>query len=114
VAGYSEEMEQFVAANPGLPSRFPKTIDFPDYSSDELVTIFNAICAQNHYVVSTEALEELRHYLARLPRTKDFGNGRRVRNIFEAAIARQASRVVSSGGSDLTSLTADDLALPTG
>ena len=49
----------------------------------------------------------------RLPRTREFGNGRLVRKIFEAATARQATPVVTSGGSDLTSLTADDLGLAT-
>ena len=111
VAGYGEEMVEFISSNPGLPSRFPKTIYFPDYSNDELMAIFQEICASNRYDVSEEALASLRRYLEQLPRTREFGNGRLVRNLFEAATGRQATRVVASGGKDLTSLTAEDLRL---
>jgi len=54
----------------------------------------------------------LRQYLAEVPGTRKFGNGRLVRNIFEAALARQASRIVTTNCSDLTRLTAADLGLP--
>ena len=113
VAGYGEEMARFVSSNPGLPSRFPRTIHFPDYSTDELVSIVQRMCARDKYEVSADAVDALRQYLARLPRTREFGNGRLVRNIFEATLARQASRIVATGGSDLTKLTLADLGLPT-
>ena len=111
VAGYGEEMAQFISANPGLPSRFPRTIHFPDYSTDELLSIFKGMCERDRYEVSADALDGLRRYLERLPRTREFGNGRLVRNLFEAALSRQASRVVASGGTDLTTLTLADLGL---
>jgi hypothetical protein len=112
VAGYGEEMAQFISSNPGLPSRFPRTIRFPDYSTDELLSIFTGMCKRDRYETSADALDGLRRYLASLPRTREFGNGRLVRNFFEAALARQASRIVASGGSDLTTLTPQDLGLP--
>lgn len=112
VAGYGEEMAQFISSSPGLPSRFPRTIRFPDYSTDELVAIFEGMCERDRYQASADALEGLRRYLARLPRTREFGNGRLVRNLFEAALARQASRIVASGGSEVTTLTLQDLGLP--
>ena len=108
-AGYGKEMAQFIRSNPGLPSRFPRTIDFPDYSTDELVSIFQGMCAHDKYEASADAVHALRHYLAELPRTRVFGNGRLVRNIFEAALARQASRIVATNCSDLTRLTAADV-----
>ena len=111
-AGYGQEMAQFISSNPGLPSRFPRMIRFPDYSTDELASIFTGMCERDRYQASADALDGLRQYLARLPRTREFGNGRLVRNLFEAALARQASRVVASGGSDLTTLTLQDLGLP--
>jgi thioredoxin len=111
VAGYGEEMAQFISSNPGLPSRFPRTIHFPDYSTDELLSIFEGMCERDQYQVSADVLDGLRQYLAKLPRTREFGNGRLVRNLFEAALARQASRIVASGGSDLTTLTLQDLVL---
>jgi hypothetical protein len=112
VAGYGEEMAQFIHANPGLPSRFSQTIQFPDYSTDELITIFKGMCDHDRYQVSNAALDDLRHYLETLPRTREFGNARLVRNLFEAAIGRQASRIVASGSSDLITLTPADLGLP--
>ena len=111
-AGYGEEMIQFISSNPGLPSRFPRTIRFPDYSTDELASIFTGMCERDQYEVSADALGGLRQCLDRLPRGREFGNGRLVRNLFEAALARQASRVVASGGADLTTLTPQDLGLP--
>ncbi len=108
-AGYGKEMAQFIRSNPGLPSRFPRTIDFPDYSTDELVSIFQGMCAHDKYEATAEAVHALRRYLAELPRTREFGNGRLVRNIFEAALARQASRIVATNCSDLTTLTAADV-----
>lgn len=103
-AGYPDEMAAFVEANPGLRSRFPRTIEFPDYSSDELVAIFEAICEKNHYIPSDAAVEAARHRFDAVERSKGFGNGRLARNLFEAAVARQARRIV-----DLESPTDDDL-----
>ncbi len=111
VAGYGDEMARFISSNPGLPSRFPRTIHFPDYSTGELVTIFKGMCEHDRYQPSANAVDALRQYLTGLPRTREFGNGRLVRNLFEAALARQASRIVSSGSSDLTRLTINNLGL---
>jgi Holliday junction resolvasome RuvABC ATP-dependent DNA helicase subunit len=111
VAGYGNEMTRFISSNPGLPSRFPRTIHFPDYGTDELIAIFQGMCQRGQYQPSADALDVLRQYLAGLPRTREFGNGRLVRNLFEAALARQASRIVESGSSDLTRLTMADLGL---
>lgn len=95
VAGYPEEMEAFVDANPGLRSRFPTTIFFPDYSTDELVQIFDSLCARHHYRADGGARAAVRVWLDAQPRVKGFGNGRLVRNLFEHAVSRQASRIVA-------------------
>ena len=95
MAGYPDEMAQLVAANPGLKSRFPKTIHFPDYTTDELLAIFRMQCDRGGYVPTDAAIEVVREHLDSLPRDKGFGNGRVARNLFEAAVARQASRVVA-------------------
>jgi hypothetical protein len=94
-AGYPEEMEVFVESNPGLRSRFPKTIHFADYSDDELVAIFESMGAANRYVCTPGAREMVRAWFARQPRRRGFGNARLARNLFEAAVARQASRIVA-------------------
>jgi SpoVK/Ycf46/Vps4 family AAA+-type ATPase len=104
VAGYPEEMDDFLDANPGLRSRFPRTINFPDYSTDELLAIFDSLCAENSYQPTLEARAQVRSVFDAEPRTKGFGNGRLARNLFEAALERQAGRIVT-----LDSPTNDDL-----
>lgn len=94
VAGYPEEMSSFVDANPGLRSRFPKTIHFPDYSTDELVQIFESIGKGQKYTLEPDARDRLRALLDAQPRVRGFGNGRLARNLFESMVARQASRLV--------------------
>lgn len=114
-AGYPDEMATFIDSNPGLRSRFPKTIVFPDYTTDELVAIFRSLCDRGHYLCDDEAEAKVRTYFERQPRVKGFGNGRLARNLFEAAVARQASRVVAiDDPSDevLVSLTAADIPDP--
>jgi Cdc6-like AAA superfamily ATPase len=98
VAGYPDEMATFVGANPGLRSRFPRTIHFPDYSDDELVAIFGTLCGDGGYTLPDDTKAHLRAWFAAQPRTKGFGNGRLARNLFEAAMARQASRLVDLRG----------------
>ncbi|MEI7591723.1 MAG: AAA family ATPase [Actinomycetes bacterium] len=112
VAGYPDEMAMFFAANPGLPSRFPRTITFPDYSTEELVEIFQTACAEGGYQCDAGAITSLHQAFASEPRLKGFGNGRVARNWFERAIERQASRVVTivePTDRELTTLTADDV-----
>jgi SpoVK/Ycf46/Vps4 family AAA+-type ATPase len=112
VAGYPEEMETFLSTNPGLRSRFPTVIDFPDYSTDQIVQIVDAIGDKQQYVLDEAARDKLRAVLDATPRTKGFGNARVGRNLYEAAISRHASRVVKlAERSDdvLTTLTAADI-----
>jgi Holliday junction resolvasome RuvABC ATP-dependent DNA helicase subunit len=112
VAGYPEEMEAFLSTNPGLRSRFPTVIDFPDYSTEEIVRIVDSIGAKQRYVLDDDARAKLTDVLDATPRTKGFGNARVGRNLYEAAITRHASRVMRMGErSDevLTTLTADDV-----
>jgi hypothetical protein len=104
VAGYPGEMNTFLDANPGLRSRFPRTIQFPDYSTDELVEIFDSLCEDNSYQMTLEARARVRSLFDAEPRTKGFGNGRVARNLFEAALERQAGRIV-----DLPNPTEADL-----
>jgi hypothetical protein len=112
-AGYTEEMADFIDANPGLKSRFTRTISFPDYTDDELVAIFLGLGEKSQYSCSDDALVRVRHFVGVEPRTRGFGNARFVRNLFETAIANQAQRVAPlSDPSDeqLTTLTAADIA----
>jgi len=112
VAGYPEEMETFIAANPGLRSRFPKTIHFPDYSPQELVEIFELHSIKKEYHLDDEARTKVEGWLSAQTPGKGFGNGRVARNLFEAAAANQATRIVTiSDPTDdqLTTLVAPDI-----
>ena len=113
VAGYPQEMAEFIASNPGLSSRFPKTIQFPDYSAEELVAITRSLAERSHYRLTGGAARRLRETFAASPRDRGFGNGRLARNLFERAVARQASRVVRKGpqisDEDLMTITATDV-----
>ncbi len=112
-AGYTAEMVDFIDANPGLKSRFTRTISFPDYSDHELVAIFLALGEKSQYVCSDDALGRVRHFVSVEPRTRGFGNARFVRNLFETAVAHQAQRVAPLSDpfdEQLTTLTAADIA----
>ncbi len=93
VAGYPVEMDDFISANPGLKSRFPLTIVFDDYTDDELVAIFCQMAKQSDYAVSQAVIDRFRARLATEPRVHGFGNGRYVRNAFEAAAVSLSSRI---------------------
>ena len=114
-AGYPAEMADFISANPGLASRFPKTIFFPDYTDDELWSIFAIHAEKAGYTASDGAEGKVRAWFASVPRDKGFGNGRLARNLFEDAVARQAGRVVAIDeptDEQLQMLTAADIAAP--
>jgi nitrous oxidase accessory protein NosD len=112
VAGYPREMEVFVRSNPGLASRFNRTLIFEDYGSAELVTIVEHQAAQHQYELTPPAREALTAHFDTLPRERGFGNGRAARQLFQAMTERQAYRVAELSDvseSDLKTLTPQDL-----
>ena len=114
-AGYPDEMHAFIDSNPGLRSRFPRTIHFPDYSTDELVAIFESQCKKASYTVTPGAHEAARGFFDAQVRDKGFGNGRIARNLFESAMAHQATRLVAIEGptnEQLMELLAEDVVAP--
>lgn len=115
VAGYPVEMEAFIDANPGLRSRFPRTIHFPDYTDDELVTIVERIADGAGYRFTDASRARVREWFGGQPRVKGFGNGRTARNLFEEVVARHAQRVVDEpdpSDAVLTDLDPDDVPEP--
>ncbi|MBC2607201.1 AAA family ATPase [Pelagicoccus albus] len=117
VAGYPADMESFIQANPGLRSRFSKTIHFEDYASPDLLRIFKIFCQNNEYELAEDAEEKLNQvfeYELQKPKV-DFGNGRYVRNLFEQVIRNQALRLSQHtrtlAKEDLVTITANDILL---
>ena len=114
VAGYPDLMEQFLSSNPGLRSRFNKFITFEDYTGDELMSIFESMCSKQEYRLDDEAREYAKKFWSDKAANHDdtFANAREVRNFMEAAISRQATRIVSMDKIDvdtLATLIKDDL-----
>ncbi|SDT09915.1 right-handed parallel beta-helix repeat-containing protein [Actinoplanes derwentensis] len=113
VAGYSELMEKFLESNPGMASRFTRTVEFPNYSVAELVTITTNLCVKHYYELTDDAVDALTTYYTRVPRNATFGNGRVARKLFEAMINNQASRLAvqpPERDNELNRLTAEDVA----
>ncbi len=98
VAGYENEMEQFIESNPGLRSRFSRTIHFSSYSDDELHEIFESFCVKNKYTLDKEAKPIALNYFKQHKNDETFGNARGVRNYFEMVITNQTTRLVDAGG----------------
>ena len=93
VAGYPRPMAKFIDENPGLSSRFRTTIEFDDYTDDELIGIFTGMATKADYDVDVDVITAFKVLLAQQVRDETFGNGRFARNVFEAAIGHQAWRL---------------------
>jgi type VII secretion ATPase EccA len=106
VAGYPRLMRRFLESNPGLRSRFSREIEFPDYSTDELVAIFGRFAVEHAYTLGDGAEETLRAIFANAERSESFGNARFARTLFEQALNAQSLRLAAG---DVESLAHDEL-----
>ena len=114
IAGYPNEMKRFIDSNPGLQSRFTRYINFPDYTDAELFDIFQLYLTKNQYTITDDAAQLLKANFsyAVANKTKNFGNARYVRNIFERAVEQQANRLStqrSISDEELSQLTKEDI-----
>ena len=115
LAGYTGPMEDFIASNPGLASRFATVMEFPDYSNDELVEIFASLAAASQYSLEDGMLAEVKDIVSAQPRTQSFGNARFVRSLFEQCLLAHSWRlrdIPSPTPSELSDLTSEDLRPP--
>lgn len=107
VAGYTNEMKQFIQSNPGLESRFNKYIEFDDYTDEELYEIFKVICKNDEKIIHEECEETLKLYFKEMALNKpsNFANGRAVRNYYEKVLESLNERLVE----DLDGISDEDL-----
>ena len=96
VAGYTEPMNHFFASNPGLKSRFNTFIEFPDYSAEELLSMFIKLCDENDYILAEDVQDYVYNILLKQVEGKEenFSNGRLVRNIYDDITMNHARRTI--------------------
>jgi len=117
VAGYTDNMHDFIDSNPGLKSRFTQTIHFDDYTPDELTQIFINLCKGKSFTVDEDTQAAIHRQFEQLylRRDKNFGNAREARRIFDQAVEKQSQRLVGMMGDpnfkdeDMYRITAADL-----
>ncbi len=107
LAGYSKEMQDFINTNPGLQSRFNRYIEFPDYSAEELLQIFEKNVEKFDYKLQNEVRQAMKEFFHNAVENKNanFGNARFVRNIFEKTLEKQANRLSTDPDLDTDELT---------
>lgn len=112
LAGYTNEMQRFLDMNPGLKSRFPNVVEFPDYTPEELLYISEGMLEQKRYKLDDAAKIKLEDVYKEAIQSKDFGNGRFARNVCEKAIRNLSTRLSKSNDFSLqalTTITAEDI-----
>jgi hypothetical protein len=109
VAGYPNEMRAFVGSNPGLASRFTKTIAFPPYSAEELAAIVRLMAKGQNYVLPDELETRLKPWISTGMRSKAWGNAREMRTLLERAREAQALRVAADPSTDIRRLEMADM-----
>ncbi len=112
LAGYSDDMKHFLEKNAGLQSRFANIIEFPDYSTDELLQIAEGLYSEQGYVLSESGKKSLVEKIESAKINKQFGNGRYVRNVYERSLNNQALRLSITGDytkEALTTITDQDI-----
>ena len=118
VAGYQDKMEQFLSSNPGLRSRFSRTLYFPDYSADELVEIFRRNAESKGLILGDGVAEKVHQYFIKNKAQEQFGNARAVRQLLEDAVVLQANRVASIidtlSRDELQTIVVEDISTPNG
>ena len=113
VAGYGEQMTQFLEANPGLASRFPRIVDFPAYSADVLALLFERATAESEYSCADGVVNEARQALGARLGERNFGNARSARSLAARTIAAHARRIGAEHSADQAPASTEELTVLT-
>lgn len=109
-AGYKKEMDGFLKSNSGIVSRIGYTMDFKDYTTDELIQIFKSMFSKAGFIVSDEAIEEVRKITDEFRNSEGFGNARFIRNLYEKAVIEHATNTANETDKTiLKTITKDDI-----
>ena len=114
VAGYRNEMRRFIDSNPGLASRFSKTIDFPSYTTAELSEIFKRMATRQQFNLPEGFEAKLKPWIESRAKAEDWANAREMRTLLERSREAQAMRVASDPSADVSVVTIQDIVLATG
>src|SRR5580692_1713772 len=114
VAGYRNEMRRFIDSNPGLGSRFSKTIDFPSYNPTELTEIFKRMAARQQFALPEGFEAKLKPWVEGRSKAEDWANAREMRTLLEKSREAQALRVAKDPSADISLVTLEDIVLATG
>jgi SpoVK/Ycf46/Vps4 family AAA+-type ATPase len=114
VAGYRNEMRRFIDTNPGLSSRFSKTVDFPSYNTDELCEIFRRMAERQQFALPGGFDAKLRPWIEGRSKAEDWANAREMRTLLEKTREAQALRVASDPSADISVVTIEDVVQATG
>jgi NAD(P)H-dependent FMN reductase len=109
VAGYRNEMRRFVDSNPGLASRFTKTIEFPPYTADELATILRLMATRQNYQLPDDLERKIKPWIESGMRSESWGNARAMRTLLERAREAQAVRFAADPTSDVSRIDMTDI-----
>ena len=109
VAGYPDQMETFISANPGLASRFTKTVDFPAYTTNELCTILRSMAKSQSFELPDQLESKLKPWIERRRTGKNWGNAREMRTLLEKAREAQAMRLSDDPTADLNRIEIEDI-----
>jgi SpoVK/Ycf46/Vps4 family AAA+-type ATPase len=114
VAGYRTEMRRFIDSNPGLASRFSKTVDFPSYNSNELAEIYRRMAARQQFTLPEGFEAKIRPWIEGRSKSDDWANAREMRSLLERTREAQALRISTDPAADIAKLTIEDVILATG
>ena len=111
-AGYTKEMQAFLSTNSGIVSRIGYTLEFDDYTVEELILIFKGMIKKSGFSISDDAIKELENVIIKHKDAENFGNARFVRNVYEKTIIKHASNTKNiKRKSILKTITGEDITL---